>query len=247
VAAQGTQEFDYIAGQEVTLHVLVGSAYGSYFTRVAPRGGEGRSLAVLAPWRVGAPLSIAAGTPVRLTVDQGPMTFHYETFVRGEGSGGRIDLEPPVWSERVQRRASVRVPMSLPVAFSASPSMAEARGRGPWAPPRVGPRPLIGRTRDLSGGGMLLASPAELTAGDVIVAEIDLGGQGKVTVTAECVRVVRQPHGRDAAGCLAAIRFAGNDRRTQERIVAAVFEEQRRRLAAGLVLPATSTAQGVRS
>jgi hypothetical protein len=123
---------------------------------------------------------------------------------------GALVLTPTGDTELIQRREHARAPAVLPIRLE------------------IGPRTIVTTTRDVSGGGFLVADDEGLPLGDVVDVTVELP-DGRPPICCGC-RVVRE-----TADALKGLRIEQIDESAQERLILLVFEEQRRaaRLARG--------------
>jgi c-di-GMP-binding flagellar brake protein YcgR len=150
--------------------------------------------------------ALGPGTEVQLEwlVSRGLKRMAGTVVGRLPGAVIRFEVRPNGQADVIQRREDVRVAVEVPVV----------------ARPKPG-EPAEGRTRDLSGGGMLVDLPVDLERGDEVPMTLELPDERPIEVVA---RVVRSPE-RDVYAC-AFVRIGPYD---SDKIVRFAFAAQRER------------------
>lgn len=192
------------------------------------------------------PASIRPGTLATVEFNRREAVYRILTRVNGttqdsarnrEGHVRLLVLEPPETWSRIQRRDFFRLPISLPLRFrtvSLPPDFArdntvKKQALAAWSEDRLF---NVGRTKDLSGGGLLMITETPLSAGEEVFLELRMP-QELLRLSG---RVVRELAGNqdDGPGQVVGVEFVGIDEREQDQIIQFIFREERRRRHLGL-------------
>lgn len=203
-------------GQTLTLQILDGPDRGRYVTRLD----EVRATEVLLVWptrrRVLVRLKDGDAVLCRWHGPEGTFVVRTRVCRLQKGAVPMVAVDRVGDVARVQRRAHVRVAVRIPVKFavlaaSAQPAVAAAEPVEETA------------TRDLSGGGLLVATRRQLAPGARLDLTLDVAGQA-VQVLGEVVRVT-PVEGADRMWV--GIRFVSIAERERDAIVRFIFNQQR--------------------
>lgn len=200
-------------------------------------------------FRVAAPLAwpllaTEPGTAIEVHLQDAACLYRVRGVLRqAVAKAWEIEVEPV--AGRQQRREFVRWPCSLAVSFawwepSSAPSAGEAAepasaggAQAAGAPAGDGGAPLPpgarlarGRTEDVSGGGMLLATEAAMPAGALLRARLRLP-EREIAATGRVVRRLENDP-RDRRRRRYGVQWVAIDRRDRDAIVRFIFSEQRR-------------------
>jgi c-di-GMP-binding flagellar brake protein YcgR len=229
----------------VELEIPDGPAQGRYPTRVLEC--EGDTISVALPLSGGEFATVRPGD--RVTVEYidrgGRYRLHTRVTAVTHEPPAAVTVGNPADVQCEQRRGFVRLAVSVPVTYAALSAVGpggNARGvrvtrRTEGGLTVLAPVCRVARTRDLSGGGMMLAVEENLKAGEVLQFEFTVPGGPLVRGNAEVLRV-EDPEPGDAPERprrLVALRFLDLDDRLRDRIVAFLFAEEVRRWRAGLI------------
>lgn len=180
------------------------------------------TLSITIPVRKGQRLMLQPGDQVRVQFAIDDASYSFETTMLARKKSDHVAffvLARPSVMARVQRRESVRFPITLNVTFSL------LRREGEKSPDREGNR---GQTVDISAGGMQVASSVSPWAGDKVQVALQLGD--------ECLPEINQ-QGEVAWAyyddwlktARFGVRFTDISEEERERIVAYIFRCMRRR------------------
>jgi c-di-GMP-binding flagellar brake protein YcgR len=164
-------------------------------------------------------VNLAIRTPVTVSFTRGGALFQFETKIVGSGRANTLAIQRPRQVTKVQRRQFYRLPLQSPTTFRVSAEAANSDSD-----------PIAGRMVNLSGGGVLLASPKPIRMGLLVKVRIPVGREGeRIDVSAEALdcRVAAQGSARIF---LVRLQFLGPpDLSIEDRdlIVAYIFEQQR--------------------
>lgn len=164
----------------------------------------------------GAP--VAPGTWVRINVTRpGDAEYRIRAQVL-EDLDGELRLKHTRDLSRNQLRNWVRVDVDLPVkAFKVMPGQERDRIE----------EVMVGRIRDLSGGGISLSLASRVEKGALLDLEFELPGHGELRGLRVRIIRVQGPLNGDLTRIVHSASFDGDYKAIQERIIHFVFEKQR--------------------
>lgn len=162
---------------------------------------------------------IPRGTVVRLNMTRaGDAEYRIETRVIADEKG-ELFLEHTRKLSRNQLRNWVRVDVDIPVkALRVLPGDVRDKIE----------EMMIGKIRDLSGGGLSLTLASKLERGGILDLEFELPGHGMVRDLRVKIVRVQGPLNGDVAKVLHSAAFEGESKAIQEKIIQFVFEKQRK-------------------
>lgn len=193
----------------------------TYSSRIEDVGND--SFTVGAPLSAGQVVPVEVGQDLDVSVQQDTSLFQFTSRVLERGNLGNIPtliLSKPADIRKVQRRNFYRVKTQIPVHYRVLPEV-NAISSDPFAETV---------SRDISGGGIMIAAPPSLTNDAILELLIDIPNpQGEAT-TITCVGrvVVIKGEGKDKN---AGIEFEIIEEPDRERIIKYVFELQRKQMA----------------
>lgn len=222
--------------QRVTLEVLDGPDRGKYPTRVEDVRPD--ALVLAAPLVNRSPLELAPATQVRLILESesfGVKTVETKVWESLPASRERrlpiIVLEREQRVEQIQRRADVRIEISLPVRFGilTAPEEEGAEAADMWPT-------LEATTADISAGGAQLITEVRLAPGTQIDVHTRLPDNGdSLQLVAEAVRILKSETRGGRTVHFVAIRWVGAEPQDRDAIVGFIFREQLRRRRRGIL------------
>lgn len=212
--------------QKVELEILDGPGKGVYSSRIEEVFPD--RLAIAWPTAGGLPVEARVGTRVRVDclAERAINRLWTEVVGRELAPVPVLLVDRRAKSIRIQRRQFVRLDVSVGVKFGIL-----------WAPdPFDGPTPLIfeGRTRDLSGGGILLITEIRLVPTTQLDMVINLPSK-RISAVGEVVMIQKVETEQDGNRYWTGIRFIGIEERDRDAIVKFIFREQRERRRRGLL------------
>lgn len=163
--------------------------------------------------------TIPRGTVVRLNMTRsGDAEYRIETRVIADEKG-ELFLEHTRKLSRNQLRNWVRVDVDIPVkALRVLPGDVRDKIE----------EMMIGKIRDLSGGGLSLTLASKLERGGILDLEFELPGHGMIRDLRVKIVRVQGPLNGDVAKVLHSAAFEGESKAIQEKIIQFVFEKQRK-------------------
>lgn len=161
---------------------------------------------------------VAPGTRVRLNLTR-PGDAEYRVSAQVlKDIGGELQLKHTRDLSRNQLRNWVRVDVDIPAkVLRVMPGNERDRIESV----------MVGRIRDLSGGGLSLSLACRLEAGALIDLEFELPGHGELRGVRVCIKRVAGPLNGDESKIVHNAAFEGDYKHIQERIIHFVFEKQR--------------------
>lgn len=189
-------------------------------------------------------VSIPRGTRVWVSYVKDKAVYYLETEVleRIPGPVPRLVLALPERVERVQRRRFVRFEAALPVAYQkltegqtsglTLPAGASVSLGAPTSQPSTNqeglvPEPVLARTADISGGGIMLVAEEDIPVGTRLALLISLP-QAKIKAEGKVTRLVKTMEVRGKTNYFLGVEFTSISDWDQDRIIGYIFEEQRK-------------------
>ncbi|MDN5293814.1 MAG: hypothetical protein PWQ91_1798 [Eubacteriales bacterium] len=209
--------------QKVELHIKLGEFAGIYPSRIEEI--SDRVILLAAPIKKGRVLPVETGTPVEVCFARQNCFYCFASVVSGmvREKVPLVVVQKPEKIERVQRRRFVRFEVRLPVKFYLLDNQYNP------LPPQ-----LEGFTVNISGGGILLATEAEVKIGDQLQLEIAFPDGTIIEAVGRVVRLQEVWEDRKAIN-YAGIEFILLSSRDQDTITRFIFQQQRLLRAKGLL------------
>lgn len=163
---------------------------------------------------------VAMGIDVEVSRGGGRFLAENVEVLELDPSSGELLVRGSTLLQRVRHRSSVR-------EVAALLARVERHGRGRWRPgARLSPRAVLGRTRDVSSGGISLEldAPLVLEQGDEARVELELP-RGFLSALARTAWTAADPAGR----CLVGFSFVEADENGQDYLYRFLYDRQRRR------------------
>lgn len=180
--------------QPITLEVMNGRTSGVFPSRIA--GKDEDTLLVLAPTRDNRIVEVVARTPVRVGLAAKDAYYSFNSYVLGLRLEDvpLVVLDKPNVIYRTQRRQSPRLAVEVGVQYGRIDSE-DAR-----------PNALaVGRSRDISSGGIRIVGVERLEPGDLVYLETESAAAfGPITAVGE---VLRLKDSKEAPQHVVAVRF----------------------------------------
>lgn len=189
------------------------TAYRSMISRIEGVGKEGFQIA--APMYKGSILPVALGSRLNIFLIYQGDAYTFNTVVSGRLRDPipLLVIRKPELVQKIQRRFWVRMPVTLQVGFAVENAEGQAiEGSG--------------KSIDLSGGGMLMATEMELQPGQILYLAFELQGSGQIVCKGRVLRTFRDEH-TGKSGVKAAMEFFDLGERSRDRIVKFIFDRQR--------------------
>lgn len=193
----------------------------AYSSRIEDVGDH--SFTVGAPLSAGQVVPVEAGSEWDVSVQQDSSLFQFQSRVLERGKLGKIPtliLSKPADIRKVQRRNFYRVKAQVPVRYRVLPEV-DAISTDPFAETL---------SRDISGGGIMIAAPPSLANDSILELLIEIpnpkGGATRITCVGRVVVV--KGEGKDKS---AGLEFEIIEEPDRERIIKYVFELQRKEMA----------------
>lgn len=200
-------------------HVQIGQT--TYVTRIEDFDDD--TLTIATPREVGQNGTIQIGMAIHLAVVAENGLYSFTTLVREVRRDGRVPvliLSKPAAPQRIQRRSHFRVQVALSVTFQMLP---DSEGEPPQPPQK-------GFTRNISGGGMLLAIEKTVLVRKRVELKVYMP-DCVINATGQVVSIRPSLRGGDAVEV--GIQFTHISEKNRERIIRLVFENQRATAYAG--------------
>lgn len=206
--------------QIIEFVVNYGEYAGTYPSRI--EGIDADTITVAAPIKKGYLIPITVNTPVELTyLDQNAIySMPTEILERKTMPIPLLVLKKPEHVNRTQRRDFVRWDTKLPLTFTLLDANFETILEN------------IGKTTDLSGGGLKFTTTENLQKDDVLNMEINLPGVGSVTAICQILRV-KDINEQQEYTCSAIFNII--DELERDKIIHYIFNQQRELRAKGLL------------
>ncbi|MCL4424588.1 MAG: flagellar brake domain-containing protein [Firmicutes bacterium] len=202
----------------VEIEVLRGSYRGKYPSQVEEILPDRFSVSM--PIFRGYYVPIPRGTRIWVSYVKDRAVYYLETEVleRHSGTVPHLVLALPDKVERVQRRHFVRFEVSLPAAYQVLPEEGKAAQPG---------EPVVARTADISGGGLLLVTRENLSPGTRLALIISLP-RVKIKAEGKVARLVQTQERRGVTEYFLGVGFTTITDWDQDKIIGYIFEEQRK-------------------
>jgi len=225
-------------GDDLKIKVLDGKYAGTYTSRVLDMGPERLIISPLGKGSRTLVVESGTGLSVALVKKNAQYQFKSEVVAPFGGVPRGLVISAPGGLARRQRRGHVRLEVSVPVRYYVRHGAAHRRssgkpleGHGEGKAGSVRHLTLIPssyecRVRDLSGGGILLATREPFEDGTMLDLELEITEDEPLRVTGEVVRC-EETSDEGCFGHLVGVKFVGIQERDRDRIVRFVFARQR--------------------
>lgn len=189
------------------------SPYRSLVSRIEGVGKD--SLQISVPMYKGSILPVALGTHLIIFLIYRGDAYTFNTVVSGRLRDPipLLSIKKPDLIQKIQRRFWVRMPVTLPVAFTIDNSGGEAEEGS-------------GQSVDLSGGGLLLLTDRDLQPGQNLNLAFELPGSGLISCKSRVLRIFHDEH-TSKNFIKAAMEFFELSERSRDQIVKFIFDRQR--------------------